>query len=90
MIGDSTMNRDYSETGFDNLIKSIEFNMYVVLLKCFVEPLKMRHYLHNEQMSCLFANMFYNQKRSIISAHVLMIEASKLNTYVKRCNELTL
>ena len=25
----------------------------------------------------------YNQKPSIISAHVLMIEASKLNTYVK-------
>ena len=26
----------------------------------------------------------YNQKRSIISVHVLMVEASKLNTYAKR------
>ena len=65
--------------------------MYVVLLKCFVEPLKMRHYLYNEQTLCLFAkNTFYNQKRSIISAHVLMIEASKPNTYVKGYNGLTL
>ena len=77
------MNKDYSETGFDNLIRSIEFNMYVVLLKRFMESLRMRHYLYNEQMLCLFANMFYNQKSSIISEHVLMIEASKLNTYVK-------
>ena len=43
----------------------------------------MRDYLHNEQTSCLFANMFYNQKQSIISTQVLMIEAAKLNTYVK-------
>ena len=77
------MNKYYSETSFDNLIKSIECNICVVLLKCFVESLSMRHYLHNEQTSCLFANMFYNQKRSIISLNVLMIEASKLDTYVK-------
>ena len=80
------MNRDYSETGCDNLTKSIELKMYVVLFKCFVEPLKIRHYLYNEQTLCLFANMFYNQKRSIISAHVLMIKAFKLNTYVKGYN----
>ena len=41
------MNKRYSETGFDNLIRSIEFNMYVVLLKCFMESLRMRHYLYN-------------------------------------------
>ena len=34
-------------------------------------------------MSRLFENMFYNQKPSIMSAHVLIIEASKLNTYIK-------
>ena len=83
------MNRDYSATGFDNLIKSIEFNMYVVFLKCFEQPLKMRHYLYNEWTLCLFANMFYNQKPSIISAHVLVIEAPKLNTYIKGYNGLT-
>ena len=48
-----------------------------------MKSLSMRHSLYNEQMTCLFADMFYNQKRYIISAHVLMIEASKLNTYVK-------
>ena len=48
-----------------------------------MESLRMKHYLYNEQTSCLFANIFYNQKRSIISAHVLMSEASKLNTYAK-------
>ena len=58
--------------------------MYDVLLKYFMKSLRMKRYLYNEQTSCLFANMFYKQKRSIISAHVLMIEASKLNTYVKR------
>ena len=76
------MNKYYSETGFDNLIKSTEFNICVVLWKYFVESLKIRHYLCNEQ-KCLFANMFYNQKQSIISAHVLMIKASKINTYVE-------
>ena len=35
-------------------------------------------------MSCLFADMCKNQKRSIISAHVLTIEIFKINTYVKR------
>ena len=84
------MNRDYRETGFDNLIRSIEFNMYVVLLKCFMESLRMRHYLYNEQTSCSFANMFYNQKLSIISAHVLMIEASKLKHMLRDINGLTL
>ena len=33
----STMNKCYSETGFDNLIKSIEFNICIILLECFVE-----------------------------------------------------
>ena len=45
------MNRDYSEKGFDNLIRSIEFNLYFVLLKYFMKSLRMRHYLNNEQMS---------------------------------------
>ena len=36
------MNKYYIETGIDNLIKSIEFNIGV-LLKCFVESLRMRH-----------------------------------------------
>ena len=39
--------------------------------------------LHNELTLCLFANMFYYQRRSIISAHVLIIDASKINTCVK-------
>ena len=39
--------------------------------------------LYNKQMSCLFANMFYNQRQSIISAYVLIIDASKSNTCVK-------
>ena len=56
------MNRYYSETDFDNLIRLIEFNMYGVLLKCFMASLRMRHYLYSEQTSCLFANMFDNQK----------------------------
>ena len=66
------------------MIKSIEFNIYVILLKGFVESLRMKHYLYNKQTLCLFANMFYDQKRSIISADVLMIDASKIDTYVKR------
>ena len=41
------------------------------------------HVLHNKQTSCLFAMMLYNSRESIISAYVLVIEASKLNTYVK-------
>ena len=48
------MNRDYSETGFDNLMKLIKFNMYVVLLKCFMEFLSIRHCLYNKQTYCLF------------------------------------
>ena len=38
--------------------------------------------LYNKQTSCLLANMSYNQRRSIISAHVLIIDA-KINTCVK-------
>ena len=29
------------------------------------------------------ANMLYNQRKSVISAYLLIIEASKINTYVK-------
>ena len=38
---------------------------------------------YNEQTSCLFADMFCNQRRSIISTYVLIIDASKINTCVK-------
>ena len=37
-------------------------------------------------MLCLFANMFKNQKRSVIFARVLTIEISKINRYVNRHN----
>ena len=67
-----------------DLIESIEYNIGVVLLKCFVEFLSMRHCLLNEQTLLFIANMFDNLKRYINSAHVLTIEISKINTYVKR------
>ena len=76
------MNKYYNETIFDNLIKSLEFNI-CVLLKCFVEFLSKIHCLSNEQTLLFIANMFGNQKYSIISAHVLMIDASKINACVK-------
>ena len=76
------MNKFYSETDFANLITSIEFNI-CVLLKCFMEFLSIRHCLHNEQTLLFITNMFRNQKRSIVSAHVLTIEISKINTYVE-------
>ena len=41
------------------------------------------HVLYNKQTSCLFAMMLYDLRESIISAYVLVIEASKLNTYAK-------
>ena len=65
--------------------ESIEYNIGVLLLKCFVEFLSMRQCLYNKQTLLFIANKFDNQKRSIISAHVLTIEISKINTYVKRC-----
>ena len=77
------MNKCYSETDFGNLIKSIEFNICIILLKCFVEFLSVRYCLWDKQMSCLLQNMFNNQKRSIISTHVLTIEISKSSTYVQ-------
>ena len=76
------MNKYYSETDFDNLIKSIEFNI-CVLLKFFVEFLNNIYFLSNEQMLLFITNMFGNQKRSIVSAHVLIIDASKINARVK-------
>ena len=45
--------------------------------------LSMIHWLCNKQTLMFIPNIFGNQKRSIISAHVLIIEASKINTYVK-------
>ena len=66
-----------------DLIESIVYNIGVVLLKCFVEFLSIRHCLCNKQTLLFIANMFDNLKRSIISAHVLTIKISKINTYVK-------
>ena len=43
----------------------------------------MIHCLWNKQTLLFIANMSSNQKRSISSAHVFIIEASKINTYVK-------
>ena len=77
------MNRYYSETDFGNLIKSIEFNICMILLKCFVEFLSIIHYLCNEQTLLFITNMFGNQKWSVVSAHVLMIDGLKMNTCVK-------
>ena len=76
------MEKCFSETDFGNLIKSIEFDVCVILLKCFVEFLSIRHCLYNRQTLLFISNMFDSQKQSIISAHVLTIEISK-NTYVK-------
>ena len=78
------MNKYYSETDFGNLIKSIQFNSRIILLKCCVEFLSIIHCLHNEQTLLFISNMFDSQKLSIISAHVLIIDASKINTCVKR------
>ena len=78
------MNKYYSGTDFGNLIKSIKFNICVILLKCFVEFLSTRHCLHDAQTFLFITNMFGNQKRSIVSAPVLTIEISKINTHVKR------
>ena len=78
------MNEYFSETDFGNLINSTECNICVILLKCFVGFLSIRHCLCNEQTLLFITNMFGNQKRSIVSVHVLTIEISKINTYVKR------
>ena len=77
------MNKYYSETDFDKLIKSIEFNICVILLKWCVKFLSIRHCLRNEQTLMFITNMFGNQECSIVSAHVLTIEISKINTYVQ-------
>ena len=78
------MNKCYSETGFYNLIKLIEFNIFcIILLKRFVEFLSIIHCLSNEQTLFFITNMFDIQKLSIISAYVLIIDASKINTCVK-------
>ena len=66
-----------------DLIESIECNIGVVLLKCFMEFLSIRHWLYNKQTLLFIANLFGSQKRSIISAHMLIIEASKIDTCVK-------
>ena len=66
-----------------DLIESIEYNIGVVLLKCFVEFLSIRQCLYNKQTLLFIANMFGIQKWSTISAHMLIIEASKINTCVK-------
>ena len=66
------MNRFYRETDFGNLIKSIEFNICMIWLKCFVEFLNVMNCLSNEQMLLFITNMFGNQKRSVVSSHVLM------------------
>ena len=44
-----------------------------------MESLRIIHCLWNKQTLLFIANMFCNQKRSIISACVLIIEASKIN-----------
>ena len=66
-----------------DLIESIEYNIGVILLKCFVKFLSISHCLYNEHTLLFISNMFDNLKRSVISAHVLTIEISKINTYVK-------
>ena len=63
-----------------DLIESIEYNIGVVLLKCFAEFLSIRHCLYNKQTVLFIANMFGSQKWSIISAHILIIDASEINT----------
>ena len=64
-----------------NKVDRIQYLSYIIEL--FVESLSMIHWLCNKQALLFTANMFGNQKRSIISAHVLIIEASEINTYVK-------
>ena len=53
------------------------------IVEVFVEFLSMMHSFCNKQTLLFVANFFDNQKRSIISAHVLIIETSEINTFVK-------
>ena len=74
-----------------DIIKWIEYNICVILLKCFMESRRMVHSLWNKQTLLFISIMFCNQKRSIISACVLIIAASKINAYMLRdINGLTL
>ena len=45
--------------------------------------LNIRHCFNKEEKYCLLYTLFNNWRRSIISAYVLTIEISKINTYVK-------
>ena len=51
------MNKYHSETDSGNLIKSIEFNICIVLLRCFMEFLSIRHCLRNEQTLLFITNI---------------------------------
>ena len=67
-----------------NLIEYIENNICVILLKMFCGVSEYKTCLRNEQQTLLFiTNMLGNQKRSTVSAHVLTIAISKINTHVK-------
>ena len=62
----------------DITILSRDVTICVVLLKYFVGFLIIRHCFCNKQTLLFIANMFDNQRRSIISAHVITIEILKL------------
>ena len=64
-------------------MKSIEFNIKYICWKVLCKLGGIGHVLYNKQTSCLFAMMLYNSRESIVSAYVLVIKASKLNTYAK-------
>ena len=48
-----------------------------------MEFLSIIHCLRNEQTSLFITKMFGNQKQSVVSAYVLMIDASKIDACVK-------
>ena len=64
------------------MIKSIEFNINYIDDMEF-KFLNIRHCFYKEQTYCLLYTLFNNWKQSIISAYVLTLEISKINTYVK-------
>ena len=58
----------------------MQYMCYIVKMFCGVSEYETLFV--NEQTLLFIANMFGNQKRSVVSAHVLMIDASKITPCV--------
>ena len=58
--------------------------MYYIVERCYkVKFRNIRHCLYNKQTFCLLLTLFDKLKRSIVPAHVLTTEISKIKTCVK-------